>query len=793
MLTLAMPAMAVLKEKDLANTLTILREELTGYRIELERQTGYMKEQQDQMTLNMYAIMNQCSQNSLMLYSQKSGYIFDLTYACHEATEMYHEFKKTVIPFENYLSRSTSEIARFDSLVNVLSQMSDRTLSERAAIDRNVCLTLSINILRTLKSNNEQMAMYIKYYHNTEKQLSSLNDYALKRYGDIQASIFNNAGDNYFTILRHLKPNVSETTETLSEKYKPQARSKSQWDSRLMFGLLAIIVFGGVISISLNVLLFRVAITRLFRSNRLTQMAARLFKTQSIESMHESFIGKRTCIILAATVVTFAIVLAAIRVSANQNFLIMACNLLVEYAWLLGVILISLLIRLNADQIKSAFRIYSPLIVIDFIIISFRIVLIPNIFTNLIFPPILLCCTLWQWNVIKRHSNNIPKTDVYYTYLSLMVFIIAMVCSWIGYTLLSVELLIWWIMQLTCILTITCLQGVIKAYAERNNLMDKPISQTWFYRLIYTVLLPVLGVFSVVFSIYWAADIFNLSDTTMRIYTSDFINSNNIRISILSIFMASILYIVFAYINKTSKDFMKLHFEKTDPTTAASKNVMAKNVMQVLVWGVWLMLVLSIFHVNNTWLVVISGGLSTGIGFAMKDIIENIYYGLSLMAGRIKVGDLIECDGIRGKVSSISYTSTLMDTIDGSVIAFQNSQLFTKNYKNLTRNHGYEVASIPFGVAYGTNVNTVRDLVCGAVNKLKCRNTKRPAKMVFANFGDNSIDFKLIVWVPVLTTTYAKGEIMETIYNVLTDHNIEIPFPQRDVHIISTPEQQAGA
>lgn len=784
LLMVTLPSMAVLKEKDLSNTLAILRQELTGYRIELERQTGFMKEQQDQMTMNMYAIINQCSQNSLMLYSQKSGYIFDLTYACHEATEMYHEFKKTVIPFENYMARSTSEIARFDSLVNVLSQMSDRTLSERAAIDKNVCLTLSINILRTLKSNNEQMSMYINYYHNSERQLSSLNDYALKRYGDIQASIFNNAGDSYFSILRHLNSNVNETTETLSEKYKPQAKRRSQWDSRLMFGLLIIILFGGFISISLNVLLFRVAITRLFKSKRPLQLITRLLRTDNVAAVHDTFIGKRTCITLAATVITFAIVLAAIRLVANQNFLIMACNLLVEYAWLLGVILISLLIRLNTSQIKSGFRIYSPLIVIDFIIISFRIVLIPNIFTNLIFPPILLICTLWQWNVIKRHGTNIPKTDVYYTYLSLIVFIGATICSWIGYTLLSVELLIWWIMQLTCILTITCLKGIVKAYDKRNDILAKPITQTWAYRLVYTVFLPIMGVVSVIFSIYWAADIFNLSDTTIHIYTKAFVDTANIKISILSIFMATILYIIFSYVNKTCKDFLKLHFEKTDPSTAASKNIMGKNVLQVLVWGVWLLLVLSIFHVNNTWLVVISGGLSTGIGFAMKDIIENIYYGISLMTGRIKIGDLIECDGIRGTVSSISYTSTLMDTIDGSVIAFQNSQLFTKNYKNLTRNHGYELASIPFGVAYGTNVNTVRDLVCNAVNKLKCKDSKRPVKMVFSNFGDNSIDFKLIVWVPVLTATYAKGEIMETIYNILTDNNIEIPFPQRDVHII---------
>ena len=145
MLLMALPTMAVLKEQDLAHTLSILRQELTDYRIELERQTGYMKEQQDAMAANMYSIINQCSQNSLMLYSQKNGYIFDLTYACHEATEMYHAFRKSVIPFETFLNQSTTEIARFDSLVNVLSTMNNRTLTERAAIDRNVCLTLSVN------------------------------------------------------------------------------------------------------------------------------------------------------------------------------------------------------------------------------------------------------------------------------------------------------------------------------------------------------------------------------------------------------------------------------------------------------------------------------------------------------------------------------------------------------------------------------------------------------------------------------------------------------------------------
>ena len=141
--------------------------------------------------------------------------------------------------------------------------------------------------------------------------------------------------------------------------------------------------------------------------------------------------------------------------------------------------------------------------------------------------------------------------------------------------------------------------------------------------------------------------------------------------------------------------------------------------IQVLVWGIWLMFSLSILHISVTWLVAISGGLSTGIGFASKDIIENIYYGASLMAGRIKVGDWIEVDGTRGKVRSISYTSTVVDSLYGEVITFQNSQLFKSNYKNLTRNHGYVLVVIPFSVAYGSDLGQVSSLVEEAVSALR--------------------------------------------------------------------------
>ncbi len=762
---------AVLKEKDLGNTLTILRTELTTYHREQERQQSMFRQQSEQVRSNLFSILSKSNQNALMLYSQKPDYVFDLAYACHEATEQFRTFKQSSLPFRTIIQKMDNEVARYDSLITTLQSMPTMNLDRKEMIDRNVCLTLAINIKRSLEERKNNMSDYIRYYDFTEKRLKSLNDYANKRYGEIQTNIFDNGGDNYFKILSKFGSYMSKTVESVNDKYQSSRKIKSQWDSRMIFGLFVVIMFYGIISAAINLACFRFLIPKKFNT--------------------PEFRAKRTCIILATTTITFAAILGIIKTTINQNFITMACDLLVEYAWLLGVILISLLLRVDGQRIKSAFRIYTPLIVIGFIVIAFRIILIPNDLVNLIFPPILLLCTIWQWNVIYRHNDNIPKSDVFMTYISLAIFIISTVCSWIGYTLLSVQTLIWWVMQLTCILTINCMSVWMNKYAEKHNISTRPITKTWFYLFLYKVVIPLLAIGSVILSVYWAADVFNLSDFTMAVFSKRFIDVSNFSVSIESLIIVLSLWFVFSYLSKVSIALLKYHFDKSDMETAASRNVMGKNVIQVVVWGSWLLISLAILHISNTWIVVISGGLSTGVGFASKDIIENFYYGISLMAGRIKIGDWIECDGTRGKVSSISYTSTMIEAIDGSIIAFQNSQLFTKNYKNLTRNHGYELSIIKFGVAYGSDVRKVCSMVEEAVRNLDTPYIEKNKiiKARLNEFGDSSIDFKLLCWVDVIMQSATESDIRECIYNVLNENGIEMPFPQRDVRIISEPEK----
>lgn len=801
LLLAVLPSGAVLKERNLAGTLAMLRIELTEYRQKLEDENGAQKEQNTQVMSQLLATMNKSQQNAIMLYSQKNGYVFDLTYACHEATEQYKTFKNTVGPFRSYVENADVEIARFDSLISDLSTMYTSSLSENAKVDRNVCLTLAIYIRRTLNENRVQNQQYINIYNVTEQRLKNLNDYANKRYREIQNSIFTNSGENIVTLVENLRTALKETTQTVVEKYKPTTKYKSDWDSRIILMLLAIIAFYGVLAAAVGYAAVGFVVTRLVRRNKADFVLRWLGGGKEGDEAKESFRSKRMCIILAATVIIFAATLGVVRVSIAQNFLIMASGLLVEYAWLMGVILLSLLIRLDGVQIRHGLRIYAPIMAICFLVITFRVVLIPNILTSIILPFVLLGSTVWQWAALKRNKAVLPSSDVFYAWVSLVIFLASDVASLIGYTLLAVEMLIWWTMQLTCILTITCFSNLLKRYGNHPSRRffddSTPVSRTWFFRFIYAAVSPILATLSVLLSIYWAADVFNLSDTSWELFNRRLIDTTKISFSIMGAVRATILFFIASYVNKVSLHVLYYHLsnretakareEKRKPSTqvVTSRIAMWRNFIQVVIWGAWLLITMVIFNIDNSWIVAISAGLSTGIGFAMKDILENLYYGISLMAGRIKVGDYISIEGTKGTVKTISYTSTTIEALDGSVIAFQNSQLFSKNYKNLTRNHGNVLSIIPIGVAYGTNVPQVKQTITEAVEPLNKPGYIKFIKVVLAGFGDNSVDFKILAWVDSRKQTYAESDIMEAVYDAFNARNIEIPFPQRDIHIVS--------
>ena len=245
-LLISLSAHAVLKEKDLPQTLQILRIELTNYHRELSMLIEVNKKQSEGMRNQLMETLLRSNQNSLMLYSQKQEYVFDLTYACNEATDQYRLFQKQQLPFKNFLNKASNDIARYDSLIGSLRVMPVAMLSQEAQTDRNICLTLATNIRNSLEENRSTMKDYIRYYDMTEERLSHLNDYAQKRYNDIQTSIFKNGEANYWTIIKNWSTYWQTMQQTVSKKYQPN--ESSQWDSRWIFGLLISTILFAIIA-----------------------------------------------------------------------------------------------------------------------------------------------------------------------------------------------------------------------------------------------------------------------------------------------------------------------------------------------------------------------------------------------------------------------------------------------------------------------------------------------------------------------------------------------------------------
>lgn len=767
---LTLPTHAVLQEDSLKNSLQVLRSELIAQHLELTKQLNKSRFITEQVTSQLKEIGDNSAQISLMLYSQKTDNIFDLTYACQQATELWKDFQTKTRPFHDLITESNEEIARYDSLINVLSTMYIFGLTPKMKTDRNVCLTLAASIRRMLKERNDSYKEYIQYYKFSQQQLEALDAYAQKRYEEIQSGIFTNSGDNYFKFLKTARLRFNQMNTTLSEKYTSDPVVASQWDVKWIITLFSMILIYGLIAILINYLSIRFLVTKVMKTNRFEQKS-------------HAFLAKRTCIIMLASVITFSIILVIIRLFSPSNFVHMACSLLLEYTWMLTVIFASLLLRVEGSQTHNAYRIYYPLIMIGFFVITFRIVMLPSSIVTLLFPPLLLIDTLWQARMIYRYHKLVPRYDLNFAYMSQLVFVFSLVSAWIGYTMFAVQVIIWWSMQLACILTIAFFKDYLNQYRAKHPIKNLSPIKVWALRFIDIVLIPIALVISFFMAVYWATDVFNLSGLTWDLIRDNFIDSTNIKISVYAIAVVTILWFVFNYLNLTIRDAIKLYLKRNDPSTAEARATMYINVLQVVIWGAWLLTTLSIIKVSSTWLVVVTGGLSTGIGFAMKDILENIYYGISLMAGRIKIGDYIICDDIRGRVSSISYTSTMIEALDGSVIAFQNSQLFTKNYKNMTKNHGYEMDILEVGVAYGTNIKEVKTLLTDAITSLGVTYEAQPVFVRLKSFDDSCITLSIIVWLNVFTRGSDIGDIMECIYETLNKNGIEIPFPQREITI----------
>ncbi|MBE6252610.1 MAG: mechanosensitive ion channel [Bacteroidales bacterium] len=858
--TVAVPALAVFTGLDLDATLSNLRRELYHDYRQIEETWQQLEVKYEQQHRRMVDVVKKCNDLSLMLYSQKQDYTFDISYALEKVSKEYKDFNKNRTPYDRIVANLDIEINRYARLIESLRRLPPELrevevvpdslayhndsldvhllqnesllqqelheqvkavlnmpafiLSEGGQADRDSCLLYASELLKLYAEAKDRVMADSTHYREARLRMEESYEYAREYYDILQNKVFVEGQTPWWVILTHPAEYWREARRAMGEKYslsfirdlfvseeldyteKDIARDNQLVNSAKIFWLL----------------LYFVAFFALWGLSALLLMPVFRF----VKSMQKVDKDQKRYLALLLGCVLFLILSYD---TSDDDMVRKGVSILHTFIGLLMAITTALIIRLTPARLKHSHKIYLPTIFTAFFVISCRVLFVPNAFLNFFFPPLMLGMTLWQLAANLRRREKADRTDVIIGWVSFGVTAIATVCGWIGYIFLAFIILVWWYFQLAVILAVASIHSLMVWYKQKR--LDNKISAfrakityvtgpakeqlmfaaTWFYDLIREVVLPLLVLVSIPTCIHWALDIFEFNDLFRILFQDPFIQQGEFKVSLYSVLFLTGMFLVFRYLNKALhtlwqmfeyRRFLRKHNRKTIRNNEINLSL-GNSLISVFVWFVYIDLFIVTLNIPTKSLGLIAGGLSAGIGLALKDILNNFIYGIQLMGGRLRVGDWIDCDGVRGKVTDINYQTTLVETLNGTQVAFLNAALFAKSFTNLTRNHAYEMTIVKVGVAYGTDFQQLREALEKGLEAMKTkdaygRDVVEPGYGIyirFDDFGDSSVNVAVRQYVLVPEQIEYVYRCKELIYKILKENDITIPFPQRDVHMIA--------
>ena len=840
LLIITVPILAISYGHNLNQTLRVLRNELDADYRQIDKNRDRLTEDYEKQRQKMIDMMKQCDELALTLYSQKQGFTFDVSYALQRVTQQYNEFSQDRGPFDRIVSNLNVEMERYARLIESLRRlppeldtivgvpdsllihydtlnplffskthleldeevkaMADSLstpflLDEQGKDDREQCIAYACDLLLMYADTKATVVADSIHYYETFLRLKETYDYAHNYYQVLQDRIFVDGQTPWYTIMQHPQRYWRQAISDIHEKYNKE------------YSLQVFIVLLFVVELLASWLIASLILIPIFRY---------------VKSLKDKFTrGQRRYLSLLFGILITIIVNSILW---REGMLHIAARLTNTFLWLLEAILIALFFRLKPRQLKYGVKLYLPVFCTALAVIWCRVIFMPNSLMNFIFPPVLIAFFVWQLIACLHHAKKVDRIDRFMGWISLVTTGAALGVSIAGYIFASLLILVWWYFQLAAIQAfITILHLIvfyrekrmkprIEDYRSRITFISGPgketlmFGATWFYDLVKEVVLPVIGLLSIPFCIHLALDVFDFEDLYNNIYHHNFVQLVNdsgvdtFRLSFHGILVLISMFFVFRYINRALHAiwqqcryalFLKKNHRKTIRNNEINLSL-GNSIISVLVWFTYIVVIVLTLNVPTSSLSLVAGGLSAGIGFALKDTLNNFIYGIQLMSGRLRIGDWIVCDGIRGKVTHIGYQSTEIETVDGAEMSFLNATLFAKNFSNLTRNHGYEFVKITVGVAYGTDIQKVRDLLGEALQQLNGKDSfgrdivdqKRGVSITLEEMDDSAVTIAVKQQVLVAERVGYIDRAKELIYNTLNEHGIAIPFPQCDIHLI---------
>ena len=264
------------------------------------------------------------------------------------------------------------------------------------------------------------------------------------------------------------------------------------------------------------------------------------------------------------------------------------------------------------------------------------------------------------------------------------------------------------------------------------------------------------------------------------------IRTDNLHITVYNLLMVAFILIVTEIIIWTlNRVFKKRIYPK--PNIDIGKSHTIYQLIKYFLWITAILLVLQTIGLKVTFLLAGSAALLIGLGLGLQEIFKDIVSGLILLFERnLKINDVVELEDEVGKVKEIGFRTTKIETRDNIILIIPNSKFIVGNVINWSHIHKRTRFYVQVGVAYGSNVELAEKILLECANDHK-EISKTPKPFVrFYDFGSSSLDFQIYFWTDKsFYVENIKSDLRFKIDKKFRENNIQIPFPQRDVHIIS--------
>ncbi len=260
----------------------------------------------------------------------------------------------------------------------------------------------------------------------------------------------------------------------------------------------------------------------------------------------------------------------------------------------------------------------------------------------------------------------------------------------------------------------------------------------------------------------------------------------DVRFSVYVLLKAVLTVIIAFWLAGIFAEFGEKRIRQLQKIKASNRALLTK-AFQAVVYFIALLIALDVLSIDLTGLAIFSGAVGIGVGFGLQKITSNFMSGLILLFEKsVEEGDLVELDSNTvGFIRQTGARHTLMETFEGREIMIPNEDFITNRVTNWTYSNSQGRIEINIGVSYATDLEKAYALILEAANEHP-RCSKSPAAECFlVNYGESSVDFTLYFWVDNIIDgrKRPRSDVLFAIWRKFKENGIEIPFPQRDLHI----------